>query len=76
MVKHNKCVYCKTDIVLVPSATERAKNCRQGMTAQDYKNLFTAHSDCQTAAWYNRPNPRLEAIAKANQPSTFNRYKV
>lgn len=58
MAKHNKCVYCKQDIILIPSASTRAKNCRQRLTAQDYRNLFTAHSDCQSAAWYDKPNPR------------------
>ena len=71
MAKHNKCVYCGTDIVLVPSAAQRAKNCRQGYTAQDYRNMFTAHSDCQQAAWYDRPNPRTGQPAKIYKTKTF-----
>lgn len=64
MAKHNKCIYCKQDIVLVPSAAQRAKNCRQGLTAKDYRNMFTSHSDCQKAAWYDRPNPRTGELPK------------
>jgi len=57
------CTYCKQPIVLVPSAAERAKNCSQGLTAKEYTAMFTAHSDCQVAAWYDRPNPRTEQPA-------------
>lgn len=57
MAKQNKCVHCNTDIVLVPSAAERARNCRQGFTAQDYRNMFTEHAACRSANWYNKPNP-------------------
>ena len=58
-----KCTYCNQIIVLVPSARERAKNCRQGLTARDYTAMFTAHSDCQAAAWYDQPNPRTGQLA-------------
>ena len=53
-----KCTYCNKEIVLVPSAEERAKKCTSGHSASYYRKLFTAHSECQTAAWYNRPNPQ------------------
>lgn len=52
------CTYCKQPIILVPSAAERARKCTQGLTAKQYTAMFTTHSDCQTAAWYDRPNPR------------------
>ena len=71
MAKHNKCIYCNQDIVLVPSANERAKNCRQGLSAQDYKNMFTSHSDSQQATWYDRPNPRTGQSAKQYTTKPF-----
>jgi hypothetical protein len=39
-----KCTICKQDIVLVPSAAERAK--RYGGKASDYTKLFTEHAAC------------------------------
>ena len=44
MTTHRKCSICGKPIILVPSATERAK--RSGLPASYYLNLFTAHSDC------------------------------
>lgn len=40
-----RCTYCGRDIVLVPSAKERAK--KYGKPAKHYTNLFTIHEDCQ-----------------------------
>ena len=40
-----KCRLCNQDIILVPSAEERAK--KYGGTAQFYANLFTVHGECQ-----------------------------
>jgi len=39
-----KCKICKENIVLVPSATERAK--KYGGKASDYTKLFTTHTQC------------------------------
>ena len=39
-----KCTICNKPIVLVPSASERAK--KNGGKASDYTKLFTTHSDC------------------------------
>ena len=39
-----KCTLCKKEIVLVPSAAERAN--RYGGNASDYTKLFTTHSEC------------------------------
>lgn len=50
-----KCIYCGRPIVLVPSAEERAR--KSGGKPSDYTKLFTAHTECQVAAWYSRPNP-------------------
>ena len=41
------CKICGEEIVLVPSAAERAK--RFGGRAADYTALFTAHAHCQIA---------------------------
>lgn len=71
MPNHKKCEYCKQDIVLVPSAAERAKNCTQGLTAKDYKNLFTSHNDCQVAANNCRPNPRTGEIFGTKKTKPF-----
>ena len=40
-----KCTICGKEIVLVPSAAERAK--KYGGVPSDYTNLFTSHSECQ-----------------------------
>ena len=42
-MKH--CTICGKSIVLIPSATERAK--KYGGKPSDYTSLFTSHSDCQ-----------------------------
>lgn len=39
-----KCKICGKEIVLVPSAEERAR--KSGGKAQDYIKLFTTHSEC------------------------------
>ena len=38
------CTICKEKIVLVPSATERAK--KFGGKASDYVKVFTTHAQC------------------------------
>lgn len=42
---HYKCSICKQDIVLVPSAEQRAK--KYGETAEYYRSLFVSHVSCQ-----------------------------
>lgn len=39
-----KCKFCNKDIVLIPSASERAK--RYGGKPSDYVKLFTSHPAC------------------------------
>lgn len=43
------CQVCKKEVVLVPSAQERAKKDRSGKTADYYTKLFPMHTDCQLA---------------------------
>ena len=39
-----KCKHCQKEIVLIPSAAERAK--KFGGTPEDYTNLFQYHAPC------------------------------
>jgi len=39
-----KCTICKQEIILIPSAAERAK--KFGGKPSDYTKLFTSHSEC------------------------------
>ncbi len=39
------CSHCHKPIILVPSASERAK--KSGGSPSDYTKLFTIHADCQ-----------------------------
>ena len=39
-----KCSICNKEIILVPSAKERAK--KYGGKASDYTKLFTSHAQC------------------------------
>lgn len=38
------CTICHEPVILIPSATERAK--RYGGKPSDYTSLFTSHPDC------------------------------
>lgn len=51
----SKCVHCGKEIVLVPSAAERAR--KHGGSPSDYSKLFTEHADCALA------KRRADAIA-------------
>lgn len=42
------CTVCGKPIILIPSATERAK--KFGGKASDYTKLFTTHADCAMRA--------------------------
>ena len=41
-----KCTICKKEIVLVPSARERARKDTSGNSASYYTRLFTEHNAC------------------------------
>lgn len=56
-----KCKYCNKEVVLVPSAAERASKDVTGKTAKYYTNLFRYHADCQLAVSKKATN---ELIAK------------
>jgi hypothetical protein len=54
MSKHLNCTSCHKPIVLIPSAEERAAKCRDGKTANYYRNLFRVCATCQKNRWYVR----------------------
>ena len=55
------CKYCGKKVVLVPSATERAK--KYGKTAAYYRALFPNHSACELS---NRDRMTRELIQRLN----------
>ncbi len=57
-----KCTICKKEIVLVPSARERAA--RFGGKASDYTKMFTAHAACQVA---KRSQESVELMRKLSK---------
>lgn len=63
MTTHRKCSICGKPIMLVPSATERAK--QSGLPASYYLNLFTAHSDCLIA----KRNRETSDLLRRKKPS-------
>lgn len=44
-----KCKHCNKEVVLVPSAAERAAKDVTGKTAKYYTSLFPYHADCELA---------------------------
>lgn len=42
-----KCTHCKREIVLIPSAAERAKKDVTGKSAEYYTKLFPRHAKCE-----------------------------
>lgn len=60
-----KCSYCKKEIVLIPSATERAK--KYGGKPSDYTALFTIHAQCQID---KRNVETLELMCRINKGET------
>ncbi len=54
-----KCTICGKEIVLNPSATERAK--KYGGKPSDYTNLFSTHSTC---AVQKRSNESVQLMRK------------
>lgn len=57
-----KCTICNKEIVLVPSAAERAK--KYGGTPSYYTSLFTEHADC---AIKKRETETLDLVRRINQ---------
>lgn len=54
-----KCTICNKEIVLIPSANERAK--MYGGNPSEYTRLFTSHSECFLA---KRKTETLELMRK------------
>jgi hypothetical protein len=44
-----KCKHCNKEVVLVPSAAERAAKDVTGKSAKYYTSLFPYHADCELA---------------------------
>lgn len=51
-MSHRNCKKCNKPIILVPSATERAK--KFGETPKFYLDLFQVCTECTVKSWYNR----------------------
>lgn len=45
-MRHRKCRLCGKPVILIPSATERARKDHSGMKAKYYLDLFPNHVDC------------------------------
>lgn len=60
-----KCTICTKEIVLVPSAAERAK--KYGGSPSDYTKLFRTHAHCQLA---KREQETLELIRRTVSSQT------
>lgn len=52
------CPHCKRPVVLVPSASERAR--KFGGSASDYIRLFPMHVNCQLERLGRSTNPKVE----------------
>jgi hypothetical protein len=73
------CTICNKPVVLIPSASERAR--KFGGTAESYTRLFTEHAECLIAK-RNRETSELIArrnmetfesqIVRGNDPEFFN----
>ena len=66
-----KCSLCNKEIVLVPSAEERAK--KYGGTAEFYRKLFTVHGECQVR---KNKEESIQLMKKLNARSTTNQRKM
>ena len=60
-----KCTICKKEIVLVPSAAERAK--KYGGKASDYTSMFTAHAECYVKQRSDTSVELLRKIVKESE---------
>ena len=57
-----KCTHCKKEIVLIPSAKERAE--KFGGVPSDYTKLFTMHSSCQLEAMEQQTSDLIKTLTK------------
>lgn len=59
-----KCTHCGKEVVLIPSAKERAAKDATGKSAAYYTALFPRHAACELALRENRA-AALAAVGKA-----------
>jgi len=57
-----KCTYCGKEIILIPSAKERAE--KFGGKPSDYTKLFTSHSSCHIK---HRNNETIKLISRRKE---------
>ena len=55
-----KCKHCNKEVILVPSAAERAAKDTTGKTAKYYTSLFPYHADCELALRERGTNELIE----------------
>ena len=60
-----KCYICGKEVVLVPSAAERARKCRQGYPASYYTKLFPSHAECFLLKRAKETNDLMRKIKSA-----------
>ena len=59
-----RCTHCNKEIILIPSAAERARQDVTGKSAAYYTALFPRHAACELAL----RNNRAEALRSAGKP--------
>ena len=59
-----KCTHCNQEVILVPSAIERARKDVTGKSAAYYTALFPRHAACELALRENR----AAALASVGKP--------
>ena len=59
-----RCTHCNKEVVLIPSATERARKDVTGKSAAYYTALFPRHAACELAL----RNNRAEALRSVGKP--------
>ena len=62
-----RCSICNQEIILIPSAEERAK--KYGGTSEFYRKLFTTHGECQVR---KNKEEAMELMQRLNAKSTTN----
>lgn len=60
-----RCTHCNKEIILTPSAAERARKDVTGKSAAYYTALFPRHAACELAL----RNNRAEALRSVGKPS-------
>lgn len=55
-----KCKHCNKEVVLVPSAAERAAKDSTRKSAKYYTSLFPYHADCELALQKKATNALIE----------------